>query len=36
MRLGNSIYDPKTYECQVNLAGIYYSMIVEILLMIGQ
>ena len=29
MRLGNIEYDPKTYKCQVNLAGIYYSITVD-------
>jgi hypothetical protein len=36
MRLGNNLYDPKTYECQVILAGIYYSITVDNVLIIGQ
>jgi hypothetical protein len=36
MRLGNSVYDPKTYEGQVYLAGIYYSITVDKLLILCQ
>jgi hypothetical protein len=36
MRLGNNLYDPKTYDCQVNLAGMYYSITVDEVLIIGQ
>jgi hypothetical protein len=32
MRLGNNLFDPKTYDCHVNLAGIYYSITIDILI----